>query len=192
MKPLVALVLTTSLAAVAGIAFAQLKMGAAPAAPAAASDAVLRAAVLKAIPGVLGVVMTGQTQIIIGNEVVEVFAALKKAAGPVSATPSAGATSKRAWGATLLDFLVGVFQPLVPAIAGAGVLKSILLLLAAIGWISNKDQTYIALASISDATFYFLPLIVAVTTATKLNSNRLVALAAVGVLLLPALTTQIS
>ena len=147
---------------------------------------------LKAIPGVLGVVMTGQTQIIIGNEVVEVFAALKKAAGPVSATPSAGATSKRAWGATLLDFLVGVFQPLVPAIAGAGVLKSILLLLAAIGWISNKDQTYIALASISDATFYFLPLMVAVTTATKLNSNRLVALAAVGVLLLPALTTQIS
>jgi len=49
MKPLVALVLTTSLAAVAGIAFAQLKMGAAPA---PASDAVLRAAVLKAIPGV--------------------------------------------------------------------------------------------------------------------------------------------
>lgn len=151
-------------------------------------------AALKAIPGVLGVVQTGQTQIIIGNEVVEVFAALQKevaASGVAPGSPS-GAAPKRSWGAVFLDFLVGVFQPLVPAIAGAGVLKSILILLAAIGWLSTKDQTYIALAAISDATFYFLPLMVAVTTATKLNANRLVALAAVGVLLLPALTTQIA
>lgn len=149
---------------------------------------------LKKVPGVLGVVMAGQTQIVIGNEVVEVFAALKKAAGTLTATSSAAAADapKRTWGAVLLDFLLGVFQPLVPAIAGAGVLKSIMLLLVAVGWMVKTDPTYIALTSISDAAFYFLPLMVAVTTATKLNANRLVALAAVGVLLLPAMTTALA
>lgn len=146
---------------------------------------------LKAVPGVLGVVMTGQTQIIIGNEVVEVFDALRKIAGPVSGAAPV-ASGKRAWGSVFLDFLVGVFQPLVPAIAGAGVLKSLMILLSTFGWISSKDPTYIGLVAISDATFYFLPLMVAVTTAIKLNVNKLVALAGVGVLLLPSLNKLIT
>lgn len=146
---------------------------------------------LKAIPGVLGVVMAAQTQIIIGNDVIEVHAALEKAAGPLTGTTSAGA-EKRSWGAVLLDFLVGVFQPLVPAMAGAGMLKSFMILLATFGWISKTDPAYIVLVSIADTVFYFLPLMVAVTTATKLKANRLVALAAVGVLLLPSLTKLIA
>ena len=147
---------------------------------------------LKEVPGVLGVVTTGQTQIIIGNEVVEVFDALQKLAGPVTGSAVATGGTKQKWGAVFLDFLVGVFQPLVPAIAGAGVLKSLMILLSTFGWISSKDPTYIGLVAISDATFYFLPLMVAVTTATKLKVNRLVALAGVGVLLLPSLNKLIT
>lgn len=147
---------------------------------------------LKAIPGVLGVVMTGQTQIILGNEVVEVFQELEKIAGPVTGSAAATGATKQSWGAVFLDFIVGVFQPLVPAIAGAGVLKSLMILMASFGWISKTDPTYIGLVAISDATFYFLPLMVAVTAATKLKANRLVAIAAVGVLLLPSLTKLIS
>ena len=95
----------------------------------------------------------------------------------------------RKWGAKLLEFIISVFQPLVPAIAGAGVLKSVLLLLSMFGLLANDSTVYTALAAISDATFYFLPIMVAVTTANALKSNRLVAVAAVGYLLLPA-TTQ--
>ncbi|MFT3833999.1 MAG: beta-glucoside-specific PTS transporter subunit IIABC [Micropruina sp.] len=158
-----------------------------------ADDAKADLEALKKIPGVMGVVSTAQTQVIIGNDVVEVYQALRKlpglgASGSAPATPGTKAT--RNWGAVLIDFIVGVFQPLVPAIAGAGVLKSLLLLVSSLGWLSTKNPTYIVLSSIADATFFFLPLMVAGTTATKLGVNRLVAIAAVAPLVLPALTAQ--
>lgn len=143
---------------------------------------------LKAVPGVMGVVGE-QPQVVIGNEVVEVHDAISKLIGHQGGAHAAAApVGKQSWGAWLLDFIVGVFQPLIPAIAGAGVLKSLMLLLAMFGWVSTKDPTYTTLVAISDATFYFLPLMVAVTTATKLNANRLVALAAVSVMVLPTMT----
>lgn len=149
---------------------------------------------LKAVPGVMGVV-GAQPQVVIGNDVVEVHEALNDLLGTGRlAAPAAnpgGPVTKVSWGAKLLDFIVGVFQPLIPAIAGAGVLKSMMLLLAMFG-LSRQDPTFTTLVAISDATFYFLPLLVAVTTATKLNSNRLVAIAAVSVLLLPSMTAAMA
>lgn len=145
---------------------------------------------LKRIPGVLGVAGQ-QPQVVIGNEVIEVKDALMKLPG--MGNPSAQKPASREKvkvGAVVLDFIVGVFQPLIPAIAGAGVLKALMLLLTLVG-VSKTAPTVTTLIAISDATFYFLPLLVAVTTATKLNSNRLVAMAAVSVMLLPSLSTAI-
>lgn len=147
---------------------------------------------LKAIQGVMGVVRSNQFQIIIGNDVVEVYDELLK-----MITPSSEGTSKKAFrkedlGKTVLDFLIGIFQPLVPAIAGAGVLKSVLLLLSTFNLVDATGTLYLLLSYISDATFYFLPMMVAVTTATKLNTNRLVAVAAVGVTLLPKVTDMLA
>lgn len=138
---------------------------------------------LKKVPGVIGVILNVQVQIVIGNAVIEVYNELMKLCKPQE--QQSIKTEKQSFGNTLLSFIVGIFQPLVPAIAGAGVLKSILILLSTLGIVSASDGFYVILSSISDATFYFLPLMVAVTTATKMNTNKLVALAAVGVLLLP-------
>lgn len=85
-----------------------------------------------------------------------------------------------------------MFQPLVPAIAGGGILKSILMLIAAFGWMSDKSQTYQILNLIGGAPLYLLPLLVAVTAAQKLNVNPLVALSIVGVLILPDITTMLT
>ncbi|CAL8975290.1 PTS system beta-glucoside-specific EIIBCA component [Cellulomonas sp. T2.31MG-18] len=158
---------------------------------------------LKAVPGVMGVVGI-QPQVVIGNDVVEVHAALSRlsgmggagaGAGHAAGTAVAGGTpaeaSQGGWGARILDFIVGVFQPLIPAIAGAGVLKSLMLLATMFG-LSKNGATYTTLVAISDATFFFLPLLVAVTTATKLNTNRLVAVAAVSVLVLPSMTKRMA
>ena len=137
----------------------------------------------------MGVVDGSQFQIVIGNNVVEVYDTLLKIC-PLSGNQGIEAKKDdRKCGAKLLEFIISVFQPLVPAIAGAGVLKSVLLLLSMFGLLANDSTVYTALAAISDATFYFLPIMVAVTTANALKSNRLVAVAAVGYLLLPA-TTQ--
>lgn len=146
---------------------------------------------LKKVPGVMGVVSTAKLQVVIGNNVVEVYQALKKLPGLAGggAPKASGSKVKRSWGAVLVDFIIGVFQPLVPAIAGAGVLKSLLLLVSSLGWMDPKGSTYIVLSAIPDAAFFFLPLMVAGTTATKLGVNRLVAIASCAPLVLPSLTT---
>lgn len=144
---------------------------------------------LKKLKGVLGVVMTAQCQVVIGNNVVEVYNELLKLGKFGNQNKSNAAGGKRKIGAVVLDFVVGVFQPLVPAIAGAGVLKSLLLLLSMLGLINKSGQTYTILSYISDATFYFLPLLAAITTAAKLNVNKLVAVSAIGVLLFPNMST---
>ena len=147
---------------------------------------------LKATPGVLGVVMSSQCQVIIGNEVIEVYNAVCKLGNFNAGASGQASGEKKKIGAVILDFIVAVFQPLVPAMAGAGVLKSVLLLVAMTGIIDKTGSTYTLLTSITDAVLYFLPLMVAVTAANKLGANRLVALGAVGVLILPKVTTLLA
>lgn len=84
---------------------------------------------LKATSGVKGVIVSGnQCQVVIGNDVIEVYDEIKKIANfsndKKSQTSTAG--TKKKIGSMVLDFMVGVFQPLVPAIAGGGILKAFL------------------------------------------------------------------
>ena len=150
---------------------------------------------LEKTPGVIAVRMSGQCQVVIGNDVIEVYEELT---GLLGGSPSEQNGSshqpkeKRKVGTVLLDFIVGVFQPLVPAIAGGGILKSFLLLFSLFGFIDAKGQTYQILNMVGDAPLYFLPLLVAVTTANKLKVNPLVALSAVGALILPNMTAMLT
>lgn len=146
---------------------------------------------LKNVAGVMGVIINAQVQVIIGNTVIEMYDELMKIYRPHGGNAIMQGKEKQKLGTLILEFIVGIFQPLVPAIAGAGVLKSILILLSTFHIMSASDGLYMILVSISDATFYFLPLMVAVTTATKMNTNKLVALVAAGVLLLPVNVTML-
>ncbi|MPQ27120.1 beta-glucoside-specific PTS transporter subunit IIABC [Bacillus paralicheniformis] len=152
-------------------------------------------AALEKTPGVIAVRMSGQCQVVIGNDVIEVY---EKLTGLLGGSPSEQNGSshqpkeKRKFGTVLLDFIVGVFQPLVPAIAGGGILKSFLLLFSLFGLMDAKGQTYQILNMVGDAPLYFLPLLVAVTTANKLKVNPLVALSAVGALILPNMTAMLT
>ena len=146
---------------------------------------------LEKIDGVMGVRQNAQTQVIIGNEVNEVFDEVQKLIGDISQN-KIQSSDKKNWGSILLDFLVGVFQPLVPAIAGGGVLKSLLMLFSLLGWMDSTSTTYTIFTQIGDAPLYFLPLLVAYTTAKKLKVNELVATATIGVLLLPSVTTLLT
>ena len=147
---------------------------------------------LKKVDGVVGVVTSAQCQVIIGNEVIEVYDEILKLANIGQVNGDNGPKKKQKIGATILDFIVGVFQPLVPVIAGAGILKSILLLLAMMGVLDKSSQIYSIFNAIGDAGFYFLPIFVASTTAAKLKCNRLISIASVGVLILPAMTSMMA
>lgn len=149
-------------------------------------------AALEKIDGVMGVRQNAQTQIIIGNEVNEVYDQVQPLLGNLSNNAPSNKVQKQSWGAIFLDFLVAVFQPVVPAIAGGGVLKSVLMLLAWIGWMDKTSVTYTIFTQIGDAPLYFLPVLVAYNTAKKLRVNELVAASAVGALLLPNVTTMLA
>jgi PTS system beta-glucosides-specific IIC component len=162
-----------------------------------ADDSQANEEALKAIPGVIGVVVgSSQTQVIVGSKVAEMFTAVEKLRGGVSADETGPKIRKPfSWkrlGGTVMDFVVSVFTPIIPAIAGAGIFKSLLVLASAAGWMDPASDNYKLLSAIPDAVFGFLPLLVAYTTAKKLDVNRPLALGLVGVLVFPAFTALVA
>ena len=154
-------------------------------------NALVQQAALEKVPGVLGVRVNVQCQVIIGKEVIGIFEAVRDlAAGRETGAKQPAA--RVSIGARIVDFVISIFQPLIPAIAGGGVLKSLLLLLDLLGWLSRSSSTWKVLDNIGSAPLYFLPVLVAITTATKLKVNILVAVSAVSVLLLPAMAKQLA
>lgn len=148
---------------------------------------------LEKVDGVIGVRQNVQCQVIIGNDVVEVYDEVMNVLGhELTADGGSETKQKQSWGAVLLDFIISIFQPLIPAVAGGGVLKSLLLLASVTGLMDNTSQTYQILNLIGGAPLYFLPILVAITTANKLKVNQLVAVSAVGALILPELTTLLT
>ncbi|NKD28310.1 PTS transporter subunit EIIC [Enterococcus casseliflavus] len=148
---------------------------------------------LEKVDGVIGVRQNVQCQVIIGNDVVEVYDEVMNVLGhELTADGGSETKQKQSWGAVLLDFIISIFQPLIPAVAGGGVLKSLLLLASVTGLMDNTSPTYQILNLIGGAPLYFLPILVAITTANKLKVNQLVAVSAVGALILPELTTLLT
>ena len=147
---------------------------------------------LEKVDGVIGVRQNVQCQVIIGNDVVEVYDEVMHVLGHQLDDSDHSPSKKQSWGAVLLDFIISIFQPLIPAVAGGGVLKSMLLLASLIGVLDNQSQTYQVLNLIGGAPLYFLPILVAMTTANKLKVNQLVAVSAVGALILPDMTAMLA
>ncbi|MFS0858612.1 beta-glucoside-specific PTS transporter subunit IIABC [Paenibacillus taichungensis] len=156
-------------------------------------------ATLKNTPGVMGVMENGgQFQVIIGNDVPVVYNAL---VGNMSKSPNAdaGSTSastgekkKRNPVSALFDFISGIFTPILPAITGAGMIKGIVAILVAVGWLSDTSSTYIILSAIGDGAFYFLPIILAISAARKLGSNMYIAAALAAGIMHPTITALLA
>lgn len=131
-------------------------------------------------------------QVIIGNGVADVYAELKKMLHSDGGSEEAPQKGKINIGATILDFIAGVFAPLAPAIAGTGMMKALLTILNMVHVISSESPTYQVIFTAANAALYFLPILVAVSTTVKMNCNKMAAVAIVGVLLYPNLTPSIA
>jgi len=152
-------------------------------------------AALTAITPVMGVNEAGsQYQVIIGNDVPDVYRAIttelpRLATGDSvdGAAPASATGAKKKLHTRFLDFISGTFAPILPAIAGAGLLKGILALSNSFGWVDPASQTFLIFSAIADAVFFFLPIIVAISAARKLGANPYVAASLGGTLVYPAL-----
>lgn len=149
---------------------------------------------LKKTPGVMGVITGGpQCQVVIGNDVIEVYdELLKLGTFQASQAAPAAAEGKKNIGGIILDYMVGIFQPLVPAIAGAGVLKAILTIFTTFGILTTDDVVYKVFYYVADAALYYLPVLVAFTTATKFRCNKLVAVALAAAMIYPNTATLLA
>lgn len=139
---------------------------------------------VKAIDGVLKVVRNaGVYQVVIGTHVADVFEEVEKFVDIKKDAGEAAPEEKKNVFETIIDFVAGVLQPVIPALSGAGMVKALLALLVVMNVITPENQTYALLNLFADGVFYFLPLILAFTTAQKLKCNPILA-AGVGAMML--------
>lgn len=140
------------------------------------------AAGLEALDGVRKVMINaGVYQVVIGTDVADLFAALEPM---LDLKPQQEETAqKKGVINAVIDFVAGTFQPIIPALSGAGMLKALLALLVVFGLIDNTSQTYYILNFFSDAIFYFLPILLAFTEAQKLKCNPVLAAGVAGIMM---------
>lgn len=145
---------------------------------------------LEALPYVLSVVNSGgQFQVVIGSSVPDYYQTIKSIAGIDGGTTESTKTKFSL--NSVFEIISGVFSPLIPAMAGAGMIKAVLTVLVQFGWMSDATSTYAVLSAASNAVFYFLPIFLGHSLATKLGANPYVGGVIGAALLEPSFTALI-
>lgn len=140
--------------------------------------------ILKQTDGVVTVIQSGgQYQVVIGNHVPDVFAAVNdighfNAAVGGDGGEEGGEGKKQNVGAKLIDTLSGVFTPVLALLCAAGIIKGLLgLAVFLLGSSFQSSGTYMLLYSIGDGFFYFLPLMLAVSASKKFKLDQFTGMA---------------
>lgn len=144
---------------------------------------------VSAIPGVISVVEKGgQFQIVIGNEVQQVYRLLNKALPEKKGAADDGRKEMpKSIVARVISVISTTFTPVIPAITGAGMIKALLAILKLTGLIDATSSTYQLLNIIADAAFFFLPVLLAYGASLKFECNPILAMTLAGVLLHPGI-----
>lgn len=150
---------------------------------------------IQKLPGVLSIVESnGQFQVVIGNEVADVYQyimdkyKIKSALGSDSDNPNEGEAEEKKSGNILIRFfnvISSIFNPIIIALAGAGMTKALLVLLSEYHILDADGSTYKILSAAGNSVFYFLPLFLAISAARVFKVNQFVSLAIVASLLEP-------
>lgn len=141
---------------------------------------------LKNQRGILDIMHAGgQYQVVIGNEVTNVFDAVMKQLPGLGNNPAPEPTNQddgknhvsRALG-NLIGFITGSMSPVIGVIAASGIIKGLLALLTLpqLGALLNvKSPVYITVSAMADSAFFFLPIMVGFAAAKRLNSDPIIA-----------------
>lgn len=125
----------------------------------------------------------GVHQIVIGTHVKDVFEEIEKI---IELDPTkAVETEKKGILTSIIEFVAGTFQPVIPALSGAGMVKAVLALLIVFQVISPESQTYYLLNMFADDVFFFQPMILAFTEAQKLRCNPILAASVAAMMMHP-------
>lgn len=150
------------------------------------------AEIIKKQTGVITVVQSGgQFQVVIGNNVADVFNAimditsLNNTPAPQEAGPKKGIVSR------LIDLVSSIFIPVLVVLVAGGILKGIVSLLQVCDIVQEKTPTFTFLNAIADAPFYYLPIILGFSAVKKFGGNPYVGMAIGGALVYPDITEML-
>lgn len=134
-------------------------------------DSLAKTDELKKTAGIIDIIQSGgQYQVVIGPAVADVFKAINNQANfSNDEQVTQNKNDSKGKIAQLLDTIAGMFVPIVPVMAGAGMIKVIVSLSTMFGWLTSQDSTYQFLSIFGDTIFYFLPVILAASAAKNLR-----------------------
>lgn len=156
--------------------------------------------ILKNQRGILDVMHAGgQYQVVIGNEVTNVYDAVIKQLPGLSDNPSPQTNNQddgknpvsRAF-SNLIGFITGSMSPVIGVIAASGIIKGLLVLLTLpqLGaLLSVKSPVYVTVSAMADSAFFFLPVLVGFAAAKRLGSDPMIAAVIGGFLVYPQMIT---
>lgn len=125
------------------------------------------------VPEVISVVdKGGQFQVVIGNEVARVYRVIINEIGDnINSSHNNENKKKETLVTTIISVISTTFTPVIPALIGGGMIKSVLSILVLLNIVSNNDSTYQLLDMISDTVFYFLPVLLAYGASIKFECH---------------------
>lgn len=143
-------------------------------------------------PNIVGTkYQSDQLQVVIGTDVADYYSPLAKQLG-IDENSQQEDTEKKGAVSLFMDTVSGVFGPIVPAIAGAGMIKGLMSGLVALNVISNQTDTYLIIDMIASGVFTFLPFFVAASAARIFKTNQYLAVAIAATLQFPTMTNAVA
>lgn len=130
-----------------------------------------------------------QFQIVIGVGVEKYYEELVEQLGIDANAPVEAALDekKKDFVTWFMDVVSGIFGPVVPAIAGAGMIKGLMGGLVALGVITNTTDTYKVIDMLASGVFNFLPFFLAVSAAKKFRTSEYLAVAIAAIIMYPTM-----
>lgn len=148
---------------------------------------------IRSTPGVVGVTSAnGQYQVIIGAEVTQVYEKVAAQLHNLEGGSTAPAKQEGSFVSRLIDTITGIFTPILPPLTAAGMLKAVLAILVAFKLVDSASSTYQVVNFMADATFYFLPILLANSAAKKLGCNPYLAMMLGGILIHPNFVSMVT
>lgn len=130
---------------------------------------------------VTAMISGGQFQVVIGNEVDDVFRAIQAQTGitgqAIDVVEKEDLKVKSKGMDVVIDLVTSIFTPVLPALIGAGMIRALLMLATQFGVMDAASGTYIVINEIYNAIFSFLPVYLAYTSAKRFKCNEMIAVA---------------
>lgn len=154
-------------------------------------DTIAIEAEIKKIPGVIGVAKKGgQCQIICGNDVANYYKELIKLGHFEGSNQSP--LEKVKPHEAVLDYISGSMSSLLAALAAGGMIQVLLIVLPMLGVMSAGSKTFTFLSIFGDASFYFMPILLAASAAKKLGVTPMLAMTVAGIMLHPDFVNMVN